>query len=92
MNYLQELNSMCHLFSIEVNEHRLYYESVEEYFKDLPNKEDLKYIEKSVYEQMINQDTIIKVDIYPEHPVTFYTVYHYDIESALKEAYLILIK
>ena len=43
-------------------------------------------IESDVYEKMKELNTIVELQYYPDTPVGFYKVYHYDIEKAIDEA------
>jgi hypothetical protein len=66
--------------SISLNNHRDYYQSIPEYLEDqLENGE----VDKEVLDKMVNQDTLICVQAYPDTPVGFYSEYHYDLETAL---------
>ena len=72
---------------LTVNLHRDYYETVEQHFKSNPiNEEDLEDIDKDVYEKMKETNTIIELQYYPDTPIGFYKVYHYDLEMAIDEA------
>lgn len=73
--------------SIDVNAHRNYYQSAEDYLNDAG------IIEESgddAYKRMIELDTIIEIQFYPRTPIGFYTVYHYDIDKALDEVITII--
>lgn len=66
--------------SISQNNHRDYYQSIPDYLEDqIQNGE----VDKDVLEEMIKQDTFICVHAYPDTPVGFYSVYHYDLEAAI---------
>lgn len=70
-------------WSIEVNEHRNVYETVEQYISD----DDQKEIEPEVFQGMVKSDTVIRIQFYPETPIGFFVVYHYDMSKALQEVY-----
>lgn len=70
----------CHV-SVNVNQHRNYYESVEEYFID--GREGK--IEPSVLAEMVSRNTIVEVQAYPKTPVGFIYVAHYDLLTALRK-------
>ena len=72
---------------LTVNLHRDYYETVEQHFKSNPiDEEDLGDIDKDVYEKMKETNSIIELQYYPDTPIGFYKVYHYDLVMAIDEA------
>lgn len=78
-----ELLSLCKCsVSLTVNGHRDFYETVEQHFLD--NEEELEEIESEVYEKMKELNTIVCVQAYPDTPIGFFVVYHYDINEAVK--------
>jgi hypothetical protein len=88
MEKLETLIEKCKCgVHITVNAHRDYYETVEQHFKSNPiTEEDLEDIEPDVYDKMKELNTIIELQYYPDTPIGFYKVYHYDIEKAIDEA------
>ena len=88
MKKLQTLIEKCKCgVHITVNGHRDYYETVEQYFEEDPMMEkDFEDIEANVYEKMKELNTIVELQYYPDTPVGFYKIYHYDIEKAIDEA------
>lgn len=79
MEKFKELVSLCKAgVSISVNCHKDYYESVEQYVD-----QDVKDINKDVFDEMVKRDTIVKVQAYPKTPIGFYDIYHYDIDKAV---------
>jgi hypothetical protein len=88
MNKLLKLMSLCKCgVYIEVNQHRDFYQSVEKYCNDLfaVNESLRNEIPKEVMVKMIETDTVISVQAYPDTPIGFYSVLHYDLEKALDE-------
>jgi len=89
MNNLKELLSLCkNSVSIRVNEHRDYYETVEQSLKDLydfGNENYKEEIPEDVLNKMIETDTIISVQAYPHTSIGFYRVHHYDLDKAIEE-------
>lgn len=80
MEKLKELASLCKAgIEISINDHKSYYESVEQYV----NEEERDDIEEDVFNEMINRDTVVKIKTYAESPVSFFVVYHYDIDMAI---------
>jgi len=77
MEKFKELVSLCKAsVEISVNDHKDYYESVEQHI----NEED---IDKEVFEEMVKRDIVVKVQAYPDTPIGFFVVYHYDIDKAV---------
>jgi hypothetical protein len=66
---------------------RYFYKDGSEVIKSHPiNEEDLEDIDKDVYEKMKELNTIIELQYYPDTPIGFYKVYHYDLQMAIDEA------
>ena len=86
MNLMEKLNKLIELckYSVHltINGHRDYYKTAGQYFNKNPEED----IEPDVYEKMKELDTIIEVQYYPDTPVGFYKIYHYDLERAIDEA------
>ena len=75
---------------VNINSHKDSYETVSEYFNsDSLNKAEKEEIKEGIYFKMQQMDTIIEVQFYPNTPITFYKVYHYDLETAISEALII---
>lgn len=70
---------------ITVNEHRDSYESVEHW---LANMAVLGHevVDQEVKRKMIEMDTIIDLQFYPDTPIGFYKVLHFDIDAAFDAA------
>lgn len=86
MEKLQELYSLCKYgVIISINAHRNYYESVFDYLGVCIENIDIEVI--SVMEQL---NTIVEIQFYPETPVGFHIVHHYDLESAVDKCLEIL--
>ena len=84
---LQELLSLCKCgVFISVNEHRDYYETVEEFVLSRPSFGGIdvnQEIGQDVWEKMKSSDTCVHVQAYPSTPGGFYENYHYDLSSAI---------
>lgn len=73
----------CGVF-LTVNEHRDYYESARErldYYFECPPA-----VAPEVRAKMIESDTIIDLQFYPDTPVGSYQILHHDLDAALDEA------
>jgi hypothetical protein len=88
MDKLKELMRRCKCsVSVTVNAHRDYYETAEVSLSDMSSRRvEAPEIDPTVRAKMIETDTIIEVQFYPNTPVGFYVVYHYDLDAALDEA------
>ena len=87
--FMEELLKLCKCgVYLNVNEHRDYYQTVEEFLKD---SEELKDIEEDIYNKMVELDSIIRLQFYPTTPIGSYTLYHYDYSEIIKQAIKLLI-
>lgn len=89
MDKLKTLLGRCKCgVHITVNDHRDVYQTVESALEGL---EDMGYtVDDYVRVQMVERDTIVDLHFYPDTPIGFYKVLHYDLEMALDEALAIL--
>ena len=90
----EDLMQLCKCsITLLINSHKDYYQSVEEYISDdraigsITDEEDLP---TDVYNKMVELDTVIELQFYPETPIGFYKIYHYDYNEAIKKAFEIL--
>lgn len=74
------------MFRIDYNDHKSCNESVMEYLSEFGQGDVLDDIEKTVLEKMIETDTVIMLQIYPNHSVSFFWVWGYDMDMVLTEA------
>lgn len=71
---------------LSINAHRDFRQTVEEYFEDLGYLiEDPIEVTPEIKKKMIELNTIIELQVYPNTPVSFFTVYHYDLDLAIEE-------
>ena len=85
MDLLQQLISKCKCsITLSVNEHRDYYQTVEQYFDDF--EEELKCIDEETFQKMKETNSVIKLQFYPNTPVGFCVIWHYNLKEALKLA------
>lgn len=83
---LNELVRRCKCgVHVTFNEHRDYYQTAAVYIAELLDHEAPPTISPDVMEKMILADTIVQVQFYPQTPIGFYVVYHYDLDAALAE-------
>jgi hypothetical protein len=84
---LKELLSRCKCgVYLSVNEHRDLYRTAEAHLDELAGYECPPTIRDDVRQKMIETDTIVELQFYPNTPVGFNRVYHYDLGAALDEA------
>lgn len=83
MSRLKELikEAKCSV-SITANNHRDYYETIEQYIKP----EERKEISNDIWLKMIELDTCIELQVYPNTPIGSFTIYHYDVDKAIEKA------
>lgn len=82
MQKLQELISLCKAsISIDINNHKSSYETIEQYVSD-----DAAEIDSEVLAEMIKRDIVFRLQVYPNTPIGFFVIYHYDIDLAIIEA------
>lgn len=87
MDKLKELMSRCKCgVFLYVNEHRDYYQSAEKSLEEIMGYECPPEIDPEVRKVMIETDTIIKIQFYPDTPIGSYDIYHHDLDAALDEA------
>lgn len=83
MEELQYLMDNCKAgVYVSINQHRDYYQSLSEYLTE----EDIEDIGEDIWEEMQKRDTVVVVQFYPDSPVGFFVLHHYDLDKALKEA------
>ena len=87
MNKLKELLARCKCgVFLTVNEHRDYYNTAAEALDEAKGRECPPEIEPSVEARMIETNTIVCLQFYPDTPIGSYQIWHYDIDAALDEA------
>lgn len=86
MTKIQQLISLCKCgITIEINAHRDYYMTAEQCLDEIDGEEGMWQSETDpkVWRQMIETDTIISIQAYPNTPVSFHRIYHYDVDAAI---------
>lgn len=74
----------CGVF-LTVNEHRDYYESAANHIEQALGEECPPEITDTTRATMVETDTIIKIQFYPDTPIGSYEVWHHDLDAALDE-------
>jgi hypothetical protein len=67
---------------IEINEHKNYYETIEQHLASY----DVNGLNSEIFVKMVELDSCIRIQVYPETPIGFITIYHYDLEQAINLA------
>lgn len=91
MEKLKKLIDMCKAsISIEINDHKSVYQSADQALADMKtiSQEEFDDIEPAIMQKMIDNNTIVRIQFYPNTPVSFLVCYHYDVEMALDEILL----
>jgi hypothetical protein len=81
---LEKLISLCKGgVYLNINEHKDEYLSAEDWMNNDNASFANNHPDLAIYREMINKDTIICLQAYPNTPIGSYTVYHYDLASAI---------
>jgi len=84
MEKLKKLLSKCKCgVHFTINEHRNYYQSAEEKLEELAHFECPPNILEEIKLKMIEIDTIIEIQFYPDTPIGFFSIYHWDLNKAI---------
>jgi len=86
---LKELMRRCKCgVYVKVNAHRDVYESAELFLSEMSTQGDHEHlqIDPAVKAKMIETNTIVEVQFYPNTPISFYVLRHYDLDAALDDA------
>jgi hypothetical protein len=67
---------------VEVNDHKSFYESVENYLEER-HLECLNETDKDVLDKIYETDNLVYIQFYPNTPIGFYSILHYDLDKAL---------
>jgi hypothetical protein len=69
-------------FHLEINQHKNYYENVENYLVDLGEIPG-ETIPMDIWESIRDKDNLVEIQFYPDTPIGFHKIYHHDILQAL---------
>lgn len=88
MNKLKDLLSRCKCgVYLTINQHRDYYKSPSDRLDDYAGMSGAPLqITDEVRAGIIETDTLIEIQFYPDTPIGSYLIYHYDLDKALDEA------
>ena len=85
MDKLKQLMVRCKCgVHLTVNEHRNIYETAAQALENL--SDFARHVPPAVLAKIIETDTLIDLHFYPDTPIGFYKVLHYDLDAALDEA------
>ncbi len=91
MKKFLEITSICKAsVTIEYNRHKDVYESVQQHMDDAESLAGSEIVNRDVLAKMIESDTIFCMTFHPHTPVSFYVIYHHDLDLLLDEALKIL--
>lgn len=92
MEKLLDLISKCKgEVHILVNGHRSSYMTVREWWKEYSEYDrGVATLDKEILLEMVSRDSVVEVQFYPLTPIGSYTVYHYDLGTAIECALRIL--
>jgi len=82
---LEDLIKKCNNFHLTVNDHRTEYMTVSEYLSKLETQGmlDQEDVHDDVVKKMIENDTLIELQVYPHTPCGFIYTVHYDLQMAI---------
>jgi hypothetical protein len=87
MDRFSELMQKCKCTIIlTINEHRNYYQTVEQFFNEVWHQDDVKHISSEILQKMKDTNTIIELQFYSETPIGAYKIYDYNLNSAIERA------
>ena len=87
MDKLKELLARCKCgVFLTVNEHRGYYNTAAKALEEAKGHECPPEIAPDVEAKMIETDTIVVLQFYPDTPIGSYQVWHHDLDAALEIA------
>lgn len=87
MKKLQELIEMEKFgFFFDVNSHKTVKQSIEEFI----DEEERKCIKPDVWQKMVELDTCVTLQIYPQNGISSYTFYHYNVNDIIDFALTVL--
>jgi len=86
---LEELAARCNAsVTLEINEHRTSYQSVDDYLTECQSRSDegrLNIVEGAIH-RMIETNTIVRLQFYPTTPVGFIEIWGATVDEVLAEA------
>ncbi len=84
MNKFQAILDRCKCgVFLTVNEHRDYYESASDFLVNRDEK--LPSEQPELFARMVELDTVICLQFYPDTPIGSYVIWHHDLDAALDE-------
>ena len=94
MNKLAQIQQKCKCsVAININRYKDYYQTIQEGIDEVNQmlrSSRGNLLSQEMVNKMIEHNTIIDLQFYPDTPIGFYSIYHYDLEMALDEALEIL--
>ena len=86
MSQLAEIVALCKCeVSVTVNEHRNYYETVEQWLAKMDSLDCTDDVSAETRAEMIARGVVVQVRAYNNTPVGCYVVYHWDLDEALRQ-------
>lgn len=85
MERIKRLISTCKgSISIEIDGHKDCYDTVSHYVLGKHSQsDDQEFAQSDVFAKMVELGTCINVRFYPHTPVSFFSIWHYDLDMAL---------
>ncbi len=89
MSLARLINECRATVHVTANDHKTVYEDAAQYIKNRIYR-DGEEIAADVIQGMIERDTIIEVQFYPDTPIGSYCVFHWDLDKAVEECLAII--
>ena len=67
---------------LTINQHRDYYQDVQTFLS-----EEEVDIEQDILKKMIETDTVVRFQFYPDTPIGSYTLWHFEVEQCIANAW-----
>lgn len=78
---LEWLYANCLVVLVECNQHRSYYDAIEK-------AEGLEGLEDAALRaEIVERKTLVVIQVYPDTPIGFFLVWHWDMQKAVELAY-----
>ena len=72
--------------SININKHRDCYQSIDSYLDELVENDNASNLDDTLRHLMIDTNSVIELYFYPDSPIGFCSIVHYDLSKAVQLA------
>jgi len=86
-NTLLELTDRCAgSVSIGINKHKNCYQSIDSYLDELVENDNASNLDDALRHLIIDTNSVIELYFYPNSPIGFCSIVHYDLSEAIQLA------